>query len=128
MASSIRPVANRRKVPRHEALYQRERDVYLRLENLALRRLGGFEIPRLTVCDDHLLIIEMTIVQPPFARHGIYLTDVKPDTSSLKTIRRDQREHITRSLAWLPSIIVSSRTPHRSSIFPFDFPHHVERR
>lgn len=65
---------------RYQALYQRERDVYRRLEDLDIRRLRGFEIPRLTVFDDHLLVIEMTIVQPPFALDfaGAYL-DQRPD-------------------------------------------------
>lgn len=50
----------------HPILYRQERDVYLRLQELNLSNLRGFEIPRLVDLDDTLQVIEMTIVSPPF--------------------------------------------------------------
>ena len=55
------------KVFNHERLYQRERDVYLRLQSRQVSRLLEFKIPRLMAYDDDLWIVEMTIVSPPFA-------------------------------------------------------------
>lgn len=65
---------------RHEPLYQRERDVYLRLGSLGIQELLGFAIPQMTGHDDGLWVIEMSIVQPPFALDfaGAYL-DERPD-------------------------------------------------
>lgn len=65
---------------RYEPLYQRERDVYSRLGSLGIDELRGFAVPQMTGCDDSLWVIEMTIVQPPFALDfaGAYL-DEGPD-------------------------------------------------
>jgi hypothetical protein len=46
--------------------YERERDAYLRLRERSISHLNEFEIPSLTDRDDELMVIEMTIVQPPF--------------------------------------------------------------
>jgi hypothetical protein len=54
------------KVFEREANYQRERDCYRRLKSREIRRLGCFEIPRLFDGDDQLLVIEMSVVAPPF--------------------------------------------------------------
>ena len=51
---------------RHESLYVRERDVYLRLRSRNVTEVMGFEVPRLVGFDDDLWIVEMTIVTPPF--------------------------------------------------------------
>lgn len=51
---------------RHEPLYVRERDVYLRLRSRNVTEVMGFEVPRLVSFDDDLWIVEMTIVSPPF--------------------------------------------------------------
>lgn len=68
------------KVFHHERLYQRERDVYLRLQQHQVSRRLEFKIPRLLAYDEDLWIVEMTIVSPPFALDfaGAYL-DQKPD-------------------------------------------------
>jgi len=52
----------------HEAgvPYQRERDVYERLMEVAILDVRGFRIPRLLAGDDELPAIEMTIVKPPW--------------------------------------------------------------
>ena len=58
-----------------EQLYQRERDVYLRLGEFNVEEILGFTIPRLLAYDDALLCIEMEIVAPPFVLDfaGAYL-------------------------------------------------------
>lgn len=63
------------KVFGYEKLYQRERDVYLRLKEYQLCEVCGCRIPRLVDFDDDLSIVEMAIVQPPFVLDfaGAYL-------------------------------------------------------
>ena len=68
------------KVFQHERLYQRERDIYLRLQERGVDQMLGFKIPRLIGYDHDLWVVEMTIVSPPFVLDfaGAYL-DQKPD-------------------------------------------------
>jgi len=68
------------KVFRHERLYHRERDVYLRLKSRCVTKILEFKVPRMLAFDDDLWIVEMTIVSPPFVLDfaGAYL-DQKPD-------------------------------------------------
>ena len=63
------------KMFKHERLYQRERDVYLRLHERRVVRVFGFDVPQLIDFDDDLWIVEMTIVSPPFVLDfaGAYL-------------------------------------------------------
>lgn len=49
-----------------ERTYQRELAAYRRLSEHNMRRLHGFFVPLIVGHDDDLLVIEMTIVQPPF--------------------------------------------------------------
>jgi len=65
---------------RYRPLYERERDVYLRLLEENLSEVLGFTIPRMLHADDELWVIEMEIVSPPFVLDfaGAYL-DVPPD-------------------------------------------------
>ena len=60
--------------------YVRERNVYLRLQELEIHEVHGHEVPQLVDFDDRLLAIEMTIVSPPFVLDfgGAYL-DRPPD-------------------------------------------------
>lgn len=46
--------------------YAQERDVYHRLEILGVQSVSGHAVPILLHADDHLGVLEMTIVQPPF--------------------------------------------------------------
>ena len=71
------------KVFEYEKPYQRERDVYLRLQEHQLCEVYGCRIPRLIDFDDDLAIVEMAIVQPPFVLDfaGAYL-DTPPDFPS----------------------------------------------
>ena len=68
------------KVFHHERLYQRERDVYLRLQSRQVTKILEFKVPRLIGFDNDLWVVEMTIVSPPFVLDfaGAYL-DQKPD-------------------------------------------------
>lgn len=68
------------KVLRFDRLFQRERDVYLRLQDHAVVEVHGFSVPRLVDFCDELLIVEMGIVSPPFVLDfaGAYL-DRAPD-------------------------------------------------
>ena len=68
------------KVLRFERLYQRERDVYLRLQSEAILDVSGFAVPQLIHHDDRLWVVEMGIVAPPFVLDfaGAYL-DRRPD-------------------------------------------------
>lgn len=68
------------KVLRFQRLYQRERDVYLRLRTHSMVEVAGFAVPQLIQHDDRLWIVEMGIVSPPFVLDfaGAYL-DKRPD-------------------------------------------------
>jgi len=54
------------KVHRFEELYRRERDAYLRLTELDVRSVLGFNVPKLLSSEDDLCVLEMTIVRRPF--------------------------------------------------------------
>lgn len=68
------------KALRFQPLFQRERDVYLRLKEHGVVEVLGFNVPRLLRFDDELFVIEMEIVSPPFVLDfaGAYL-DTPPD-------------------------------------------------
>ena len=68
------------KALRYEKLYQRERDVYIRLEQHDIGEIEGFAVPRLIGQHDELWIIEMEIVSPPFVVDfaGAYLDEEPP--------------------------------------------------
>lgn len=46
--------------------YERERDAYLLLRAEAVHTILGHSVPQLLLHDDELLVLEMTIVRPPF--------------------------------------------------------------
>lgn len=70
------------KVHERQIPYERERDVYLRLQQHTVTLVRGCHVPRLLDYDDGLLIIEMTAVTPPYVLDfaGAYL-DRPPDYS-----------------------------------------------
>ena len=51
---------------KHQSLFQRERDVYLRLSENNVGKLAGFAVPNLLSYDNDLWIVEMEVVRPPF--------------------------------------------------------------
>jgi hypothetical protein len=76
------PLRSAIKVHERDAACYRERDIYLRLKELAVTQIRGCEVPRLIRFDDKVWIIEMTIVVRPFVLDfaGAYL-DHAPDFS-----------------------------------------------
>ena len=70
------------KFHQREIAYEREKHVYLRLQELDITDVHGHEVPQLLGYDDGLLAIEMTVVSPPFSLDfgGAYL-DRPPDYS-----------------------------------------------
>lgn len=79
------------KFHRREIAYDREVGVYLRLRDLEVSEVCGHDVPLLLAHDDELLVIEMTIVSPPFCLDfgGAYL-DKPPDYTP--EVWRDWRE------------------------------------
>jgi hypothetical protein len=77
---------------RYHNLYERERDVYLRLFNRGVFDVCGCKVPRLIDYEDRLLIVEMEVVTPPFVLDfaGAYLDD-RPDFPA-EVMRRWLRE------------------------------------
>ena len=79
---------------RYQELYERERDVYLRLYNHDVFEVCGCRIPRLIDYDDRLWVVEMETVSPPFVLDfaGAYL-DRKPDfpPDVMRTWQREKR-------------------------------------
>lgn len=55
-------------VKAHEYIerYQRERDAYIRLKECQLNQVGSFRLPRILNYDDAGLVLELSIVSPPF--------------------------------------------------------------
>jgi hypothetical protein len=68
------------KVHERQIPYERERDVYLRLQQNAVTTVRGCHVPQLLGYDDDWLVIEMTAVTPPYVLDfaGAYL-DRAPD-------------------------------------------------
>lgn len=66
----------------HREPYERERAVYVRLAELGVTDIRGFEVPCLLASDDELLILKMTLVAPPHVLDfaGAYL-DFPPEFS-----------------------------------------------
>jgi hypothetical protein len=63
------------KIHRSTEPYSRERRVYERLRDAGVRQILGFQVPVLFRADDHLLILELSIVTRPFVLDfaGAYL-------------------------------------------------------
>jgi hypothetical protein len=62
------------------ASYERERNTYLRLRRRGVREICGHRVPSLVEFSDALLVIEMTIVTPPFVLDfGASYVDERPD-------------------------------------------------
>ena len=83
------------KIHEREIPYYRERDVYFRLRDLAIREIEGHHIPLLIDFDDELFAIEMSVVVRPFVLDfgGAYL-DHPPDYDAeiLDQWARDKEE------------------------------------
>jgi hypothetical protein len=70
------------KVVERERNYLHELQCYQRLKAKKISKLRGFSIPRLLGHDDPLMVIEMTIVTPPYLiDFGKVYIDKRPDPS-----------------------------------------------
>jgi len=76
------PQSGKSAIKAHRAVepYVRERRVYERLAEAGITRILGFHVPQLLGADDDLLVLEITIVTPPFVLDfaGAFL-DAPPD-------------------------------------------------
>jgi hypothetical protein len=60
--------------------YRAERNAYMRFRDVGLDEVNGFAVPSLLGHDDELLIIEMTVVPPPFVvDFASVVLDVDPE-------------------------------------------------
>ena|SRR5439155_2659934 len=68
------------KIHEHESDFLRERDIYLRLRQHAVKKIRDCHVPQLLRYDDALRVLEITIVKRPFVLDfaGAYL-DRAPD-------------------------------------------------
>ena len=66
----------------HAELFEKEKNVYFRLSDREIKSVEGFEVPRFVAHSDELMIVEMSIVSPPYILDfaGAYL-DRKPPFS-----------------------------------------------
>jgi hypothetical protein len=79
-----------------EASYERERNAYLRLRRRGVREICGCRVPTLIDCHDVLLVIEMTIVMPPYLLDfGAAYVDQRPDYSP-ETVAEAEEETAER--------------------------------
>lgn len=63
-------------------VYRHELAVYVRLRDRRLRKIGDYSIPQLVRHDDPLMVIEMTLVNPPYVLDfGKVRLDTPPDYS-----------------------------------------------
>jgi hypothetical protein len=78
------------KVSFHSTNHVRERDCYERLLEENVASVNGFNIPQLVNYDDKLLVVEMTIVAPPYLLDfGKASLDRKPDYARDPLIMED---------------------------------------
>lgn len=97
---------------RHLGHYQKERDVYLRLQENDIQKIEGFNIPQLVRHDDELWVIEMEIVQPPFVLDfaGAYLDERPPFTEEQwAEWEADKRELFEDKWPQVQSVMASFR-------------------
>ncbi len=60
------PWATAIKIFTYREKYANELSVYQRFHDRAVETVRGFNVPQLINCNDRLMVIEMTIVQPPY--------------------------------------------------------------
>ena len=97
---------------RYEALYQRERDVYLRLRENGIETIQGCNVPKMIRSDDALWVVEMELVKPPFVLDfaGAYL-DEKPDfpKSVMARWQREKRQQFGANWDRVQTIMATLR-------------------
>lgn len=97
---------------RYERLFQRERDVYLRLRQHGIIEIHGCNVPQLVDWDETLWVVETEIVKPPFVLDfaGAYL-DEKPDfpKSVMARWQREKRQQFGANWDRVQSIMANLR-------------------
>lgn len=93
--------------------YSRELGCYQRLEELGIDEIGEFEVPSLVDFDADLLIVEMTLVTPPFLldfgkAHLDHPPDYTPEVladweSERRELFGDRWPQVQEALGWLQS-------------------------
>jgi hypothetical protein len=93
---------------KHEELYRKERDVYLRLHELDLFEVCGAGIPHIFANDNDLWCLEMEIVSVPFVLDfaGAYL-DTPPDFPAdvIAAWESEKREQYGEDWPWVQQIM-----------------------
>lgn len=80
------------KVHRYSDRYRREFAAYQRFQQLRVGRLRGFHIPDLLQYDDHLEILELSFVRPPYILDFVEAhLDRRPETFDLERIETESR-------------------------------------
>ena len=101
------------KVHERQPAYGRERDVYLRLQELRVKFVCGCHVPQLLGCDDDLRVIDMTVVKRPFVLDfaGAYL-DESPDFSEevLADWRAEKQEQFEEHWPEVQAILAALET------------------
>ena len=98
------------KVFRWNELYERERNVYLRLRQHRVATLAGCHVPELITFDDTLRIVEMTIVSPPYVldfagARLVHRADFPEDIR--RQWVREKRSQFGSSWKYIPRIVVA---------------------
>ncbi len=90
--------------------YDKERDIYLRLRKHQITEIVRCHVPRLIGFDDQLLVVEMTIVKPPYVLDfaGAYL-DQRPDfpPEVRRQWEREKRIQFGADWKYVPRIVVA---------------------
>ena len=101
-----------------ERNFELELECYHRLHAAELQKVGGFWVPQLIGHDAHLLVIEMSIVKPPYVLDfGKVYLDRQPDFSPevLRDWRDQQPPSSPSSAAFNPSASFTP-TPSRGTL------------
>jgi hypothetical protein len=74
--------------------YRNELECYRRLHTESVRSLGKFAIPMLLGYSDDLMVIEMSIVRPPYLLDfgKVYLDEVPPHKFDARTLAAEQAQ------------------------------------
>lgn len=76
--------------------FEVERDAYIRLKSRRKRTIGIFKVPELLAYNDDLMVVEMTIVEPPYLLDfGKTYIDEKPPYAAEEEIMREYRKKLS---------------------------------
>ena len=122
LAAASQGESGRSALKAHErsAEYSRERDVYLRLQELGVAQLRGCHVPELLAFDDELWVLEMTVVSRPFVLDfaGAYLD--QPPVYSEEVLADWNAEKLDQFGADWPEVQAILRTLEGFGVFMLD--------